>query len=176
MNARHAAAGAGSAFGDRAAVGDAVYQGQSDVGRAALASQLANTGFTNAASLGQSDAARALQAGTTNAGNNLQAGEFNNTLANSINTGNADRSLSAATNISLPATQMLGNNVATQAGLSGNAASNLGNLGGSTFAQFISALAAGTPLFGSTTDTSGQSHSTGQSNGNASSKAGSLGS
>ncbi len=177
MNARHAAAGAGSAFGDRAAVGDAVYAGQSDVGRAALASQLANTGFTNATSLGQTDAARALQGQAINVGNDLAANQFNVTSANAVNAGNADRSLSGVTGVNLPAVAGLQNNAQTSFADRSAGAGALGNLGGMNFSQIIAALGAGAPLFGqsstgtttgandSTTNASGTNMSSGSSNG-----------
>jgi hypothetical protein len=76
-NAMRAGRDAAGAFGDRAAIADAVFQGDAARGLGSLASGLRQQGFNTAAGFGQQDAGRALQAAGMNQSANLQAAGMN---------------------------------------------------------------------------------------------------
>jgi len=93
LNAMRAGRDAAGAFGDRAAIADAVYQADAARGLGSVISNLRAQGFNTAADLGQQDANRFLAADTanaanqltaasTNAANALAAQQFNNSLRN----------------------------------------------------------------------------------------------
>jgi len=65
------------AFGDRAAIADAVYQADATRGLGSLVSGLRQQGFNNAANFGQQDAARSLQAAQANQATAQQRNIFN---------------------------------------------------------------------------------------------------
>lgn len=88
MTARSAAAGAGSAFGNRRAIADAVYEADTARGRGALSAGLRSNAFDTALGAAQGDAGRFQSADTFNAGTALQTA-----LANQGNQArNLDRS------------------------------------------------------------------------------------
>lgn len=72
MAGRQATADAGSAFGNRRAIADAVYQADTERGRGALSAGLRSNAFDTAAGLGMQDAGRFLTADQANAANILQ--------------------------------------------------------------------------------------------------------
>jgi hypothetical protein len=98
MAGRSAARDASGAFGNRSAIADAIFQADSNRGRAGTAANLRAAGFNTALGAGQADAGRFLSADTTNAANNLSAAGMNvgnrlsTQLANQANQrGNIDR-------------------------------------------------------------------------------------
>lgn len=89
MTARSASADAGSAFGNRRAIADAVYQADTARGRGALSAGLRSNAFDTALGAAQGDASRFQGADTFNAGTALQTA-----LANQSNQArNFDRSM-----------------------------------------------------------------------------------
>lgn len=98
MAGRRASADASGAFGNRSAIADAIFQADSNRGRAGTAANLRAAGFNTALGAGQADAGRFLSADTTNAANALSAAGMNvgnrlsTQLANQANQrGNIDR-------------------------------------------------------------------------------------
>jgi hypothetical protein len=83
LNAMRAARDSAGAFGDRAAVADAVYLGDASRGLGSLVGNLNSQGFNTAAALGQQDANRYLSADSTNAAHQLTASQAN--AANALN-------------------------------------------------------------------------------------------
>jgi hypothetical protein len=83
MAGRSAARDASGAFGNRSAIADAIFQADSDRGRAGTAANLRAAGFNTALGAGQADAGRFLSADTSNAANNLSASSMN--AANRLN-------------------------------------------------------------------------------------------
>lgn len=146
MNARHAAAGAGSAFGDRAAVGDAVQSGQDTVGRAALAAQLGQQGFATAAGLGAGDSANQLAAGQSNAARALQGQEFSQNLSQQTSQQNIQNIMSSLAD-KMGIVNQIGANDLTGAGIQTGAASSLmtgGNEGMSNILRLLGITGANT--------------------------------
>jgi len=72
-NTNRARRDAGSAFGDRAAVADSIFNTQQDAARGALAGQITGQGYNTALGAGQSDASNYLAASQANAANKLAA-------------------------------------------------------------------------------------------------------
>lgn len=77
LNGMRAGRDASGAFGDRAAVADAVYQGDATRGLGSLVSGLRQTGFNTQAGLGQQDASRTLLADQGNQSARDQTSQFN---------------------------------------------------------------------------------------------------
>lgn len=178
QNAMRASRGANSAFGDRSAVADAVYQGQSDLGRGQLESGLRNQGFNTAAGYGQQDASRNLQADQGNQSTQAGINMFNTGQANQVSQANAANQM-ASNQFGLSSLGALGNNIMNQSGLalqgvqSGqNNALNLFNTGTTGQGQLINVVGAGNPFIGSniSTGTSGQSSGTSSGTGSGSGK------
>jgi hypothetical protein len=150
LNQMRASRDAGSAFGDRAAIADSVYKGQSDLGRGQLASSLLSQGFNTAAGLGQGDANAAASV------NMFNAGQANNVAQN-----NAGNNL-AQQGINLNALNSAGNNAMNtsnlaQAGVNLNSslANNLFSMGGQGQNQLLNLFSAGNPLIGQTSTNTG---------------------
>ncbi len=76
-NANRARRDAGSAFGDRAAVADSLFNTQQNTARGALAGQLTGQGWQSALGAGQSDASNGMSANLTNSANDLSAQSTN---------------------------------------------------------------------------------------------------
>jgi len=157
-NAMRAGRDASGAFGDRAAIADAVYQGDASRGLGALTSGLRQQGFNTAAGYGQADANRDFGAQSTNAANSLAAQTFNNNMTNNrqqfdVNTG------FRGDEMRMGAYDRMSNNVLAQSGIQSGGINNLMNY-----------LGLGTQTFGQQNDGtySGQT----QSNGGSSSKGG----
>jgi hypothetical protein len=186
LNALRASRGAGSAFGDRANLSDGSFLNQSDLNRVQTEAQLRNAGFNTAAGYGMQDAnrflqgdmtnaANALAAAQTNAANNLAAQQYNNTLNSQSQQFNINSKLANA-GMDINAINQLGQNITAQNNMNNNYASSLANLGGMNFNQALAGLSAGTPLFGSQSNTQGQhqGQSSGYGSGSSSSKGFSL--
>jgi hypothetical protein len=174
QNAMRAARDAGSAFGDRAAIADAVYQGEANRGRAATSANLRGTAFNTAAGLGMQDANRFLQADTTNAANALNAQEFNNNLLNNrqqfdVNAAyqgdqSRDQAMLNQANVlkqQAGLSQQQLDNVVTANGIDTNAAQSLFQAGQIGFQQLQAILQAVQATNGQQTTTSGSQSTTG---------------
>ncbi len=127
---------------------------------------LRSQGFNTALAGGQADASNALTASGQNVSNLMGNNQFNAGLQNNANQFGANTTLQANRDIM--------NNSATAAGIGTNAANSAANIGGNQYTQFLQALGAGTPLFGSfnagANDAAGQQQGTSQ--GSNSSKGG----
>ncbi len=146
---------------------------------------LRDAGFSRAIGAGQGDAglnltgqqanqAAELSNSQFNAANNIDAQKFNNTLLN--NRQQFDSGTALNTNAQrLNSIQQMTNSDVTANSIAGGNASQLGNLGGMNFGQLLQGLAAGTPLFGSTSTNTGSGTSSGTSSGSSSSKGGGAG-
>lgn len=148
------------------AIGQAI--GDTNTGLNNTIAGLNASGFNTALGAGQNDAANALSASNANASNQLNANEFSQQLAQQNKQFDLSSLLSGIQN------QM--GNTATAAGIGTNAANSAAGIGGNVFNQGITALGAGTPLFGQVNaganDAAG--NSTGQTTGKSSSKGGGL--
>jgi hypothetical protein len=155
LNAMRASRDAGSAFGDRAAIADAVYKGQSDLGRGELASNLLSQGFNTAAGLGQGDANTAASVNMFNAGqgNQVAQNNANNNLAQQgINLNALNSAGQNAYNTSQLAQQGVN--------LNSNLANNLFSMGGQGQNQLLNLFTAGNPLIGQTATNTGTNSQT----------------
>jgi hypothetical protein len=152
LNTMRASRDAGSAFGDRAAIADSVYKGQSDLGRGQLASSLLNQGFNTAAGFGQQDASNAANVSMFNAGQKNQDAQ-NNALNNFTQQGINLNALNSAGNNALNTSQLAQNGVRLNSDLS----NSLFSMGGQGQNQLLNLFTAGNPLIGQTATNTGAS-------------------
>jgi hypothetical protein len=96
VNVNRARRDAGAAFGDRAALADAVFSADSSRGRGSLAANLRSQGFNAAAGFGMQDANRFLQADQTNQSVALQRALENARLEQAARQANASMAQQAA--------------------------------------------------------------------------------
>lgn len=141
-NAVRAGRDAGSAFGDRAGVADAVRAGQNSLARGALAGNLLGQGYESALGAGQTDASRAYGASGQNAGNRLSASQSD--AANQL----------TSEGLALQgASQQAGNlNSINNNGINNTTAAY--NMGGGGFQNFLNLAGSQVPAFGSTNNSS----------------------
>lgn len=148
LNAMRAGRDASGAFGDRAAIADAVFNADAARGLGSMVGGLRQQGFNTAAGLGMADANRFLTADTGNADRRLQADTFNNNMTNnrqqfSVNQamqGDAQRmqALRDLRDTALAGSAENRANILAQSGIASGGLSqltNLLNLGTSTFGQ-----------------------------------------
>lgn len=143
-NRARAARGAGSAFGDRAAIADSVRAGQNSLARGALAGNILGEGYKTALSGAQGDAALLYGASGQNAGNQLSA-----SLADASN------DLTARGQGLQGASQIAGNwnSIGANGRANADALYNMGGGGNQTLMQYMGVQ---TPAFGGTSANTGQ--------------------
>jgi hypothetical protein len=90
LNSMRAGRDASGAFGDRAAIADAVFQADAARGLGSMVSGLRQQGFNTAVGFGQQDANRFLSADQSNASNVLANNQFNASAQNAANQFNAN--------------------------------------------------------------------------------------
>jgi len=171
---------AGSAFGSRANLSDAVFNADAARGRGSLAAGLRSQGFNTALGAGMQDANRFLSADTTNAANLLNAAQFNNAQdmsrkmfdVNAAYQGDQQRmqalnnmqnNMLMQGNFGLSAADLMNNNAnlaMLQNQLQTGNANLLFNMGGAQFSNPYDLLALGVNLFGEQGSESGQSSGT----------------
>lgn len=181
---------AGSAFGDRAAVADAVRDSQNATARGALAGQITGQGYGMALQGGAGDAGNSLSASNANAGFGLASSQANaantlqSSLANAANYLTGNNQIMSALGLKSSndiATDTMGrDNASALYGMSGGGVNSLLNIAGSQVPAFgTSSTGNASGATSGATSNSGIGAMTGQSSGNnsgnTSSKGGGIG-